>query len=218
MMALAGMAAVVVAAVIVPVTLIRNRGTPEGPVYAGGGRDISAAPADTGVPYSFGYLLKNESTHPAVLERVRLVGVTGPLEVLGLMARPHPSPPARGTFFMLPGYPPADFPAVPFADLHVVPVAKTHSEGGEPNEGLMLIFGVQVNAPGATGARGIDYTYRIGKRRYRNVYEGSDYLCGPRAEYVSRGPGQCPGSEIENRFEKKFVEFRPTGRVTGASS
>jgi len=189
----------------------RPHGVTEGPVYAGGGRDIYSQPIDVGASLSLGYLLKNEAKQPAVVEKVRLVGVTGPIEVLGLVARLRP-PPGSGppAFLAAWGYPPPDYPAKPFNEEHVVPVGTHFSEGGDPHEGLQLMVGVRMTEPGAGGIRGIEYTYRIGRRRYRNFYEGSGYLCAPRAEYANGGPkeGQCPGKAVEDRFEKKFVDLR----------
>jgi hypothetical protein len=199
---------VVVALVIV---LKRPHGVTEGPVYAGGGRDIYAQPIDVGMTFSLGYLLKNEAKQPAVVEKVRLVGVTGPIEVLGLMARLRPPAGSGPSVFMAAwGYPPPEYPSRPFDEEHVVPVATHFSEGGDPHEGLQLVVGVRMTEPGVGGIRGIEYTYRIGGRRYRNFYDGSGYLCAPRAEYGLGGAkeGQCPGKAIEDRFEKKFVDLR----------
>lgn len=200
------------AAAVVVVVLVRPEGLKEGPVYAGGGRDISAQPIDVVVEYSFGYVLRNESKRPAEVETVRVVGVTGPVEVLGLMARLRPGAdaPQPSEFMMSFGYPPPEFPSKPIAEEHVVPVGKTFTAGGTPYEGLQLVVGMRIKEPGVGGIRGVEYTYRIGQRRYRNFFDGSGYLCAPRAEYRSGGAkdGQCPGEAVEDRFDKKFVEFR----------
>jgi len=203
---------VVLAASILVILLARSHGLTEGPVYAGGGRDINAQPIDVGVNFSFGYMLKNESKRPAVVEKVRVMGVTGPIEVLGLMARLRPPPGGSqpSAFMVAWGYPPPDYPVKPFTEEHVVPVPTHFSEDGDPHEALQLVVGVRITAPGAGGIRGIEYTYRIGSRRYRNFYDGSGYLCAPRADYRSGASkeGQCPGKAIEDRFDKRFVELR----------
>lgn len=184
---------------------------------AGGGRDISAQPIDVGVDYSFGYILKNFAKQPAVVERVRVRGVTGPVEVLGLMARQRaPRGGSYPTAFMMSfGFPPPEFvPAKAFAEEHVVPVPAPYGPDDEPYEGLLLMVGVRATEPGVGGIRGIEYTYRVGKRRYRNFYDGSGYLCAPRAEYRSGGAkeDQCPGEGVEDRFDKKFAEFRASAK------
>jgi hypothetical protein len=212
------------AGVVLVVVLVRPRDVGEGPVVAGGGRDISAQPIDVGVDYSFGYILKNFTKQPAVVERVRVMGVTGPIEVVGLMARLRaPSGGSYPTAFTMAfGFPPPEFlPAKPFAEEHVVPVPAPYGPEDEPYEGLLLMVGVRATGLGAGGIRGIEYTYRIGSRRYRNFYDGSGYLCAPRAEYRSGGAkdGQCPGEAVEDRFDKRFVEFRvPAKRESSARS
>ena len=178
-------------------------------------------PIDVGVPYSFGYMLWNEGKQPAVLERVRVVGVTGPIEVVDVMARQHPSGPRRQTFMSAFGFPPPDFPSNPLAIEHTVPLPTTFTESGFPYEGLQLVIGVRSTGRGIGRIRGIEVTYRLGGQRYRNSSEGHGVLCAPAAEYVHTGPrsDDCPGNLDDVGWDKKFslVKVSPLAdRVDGA--
>jgi hypothetical protein len=205
----AALAAVVtLAAVLLAVLFARRGGLKEGPVYAGGGRNAQAI--DVGVPYSFGYLLRTEGKRPAELERVRVLGVTGPIEVLGVMARPHPSGPKPYFFALAFGFPPPDYPSKPLAEEHVVPLGSTFSEGGTPDQGLQLVVGVKSTGPGIGRIHGIEFTYRVGKRRYRNSYDGSGFLCAPSSEYLQGAPKseECLDPRTTYTWDKKFVDFK----------
>lgn len=180
-----------------------------GPVYAGGGRTGNAQPIDVGVSLSFGYLLRTEGRDPAVVEKVRVLGVTGPIEVLDVWARPHPSGPKPNFFMTAFGFPPPDYPSKPLAEEHVVPVGRTFSEGGTPREGLQLVVGAKSTGPGVGRIRGIEFTYRVGTRRYRNTYEGNGFLCAPAADYFvgSAKERECPKDLDEYAWDEKFVDF-----------
>lgn len=105
------------------VVMFRPRGgLSAGPVNAGKGGTANGQPIDIGIPYSFGYLLRNYGTKPAVIEQVRVLGVTGPIEVLGVWARRHPSGPKPYLFLAAIGFPPPDYPSKPLAQENVIPV------------------------------------------------------------------------------------------------
>jgi hypothetical protein len=88
----------------------------------------------------------------------------------------------------------------------------------DPREGLQLVVGVKSTGPGVGRIRGIEFTYRVGGRRYRNSYDGSGYLCAPAAAFKYGDPDRdCPGKSAEDNFDKKFVEIRvPADKQPGA--
>jgi hypothetical protein len=166
-------------------------------------------PVDVGMDESFGYLLKNEGKQPAILERVRVVGITGPIEVLGVWASLKTGD--RGSFITLPGFPPPEYPSRPLAEEHVVPVSSSFDDSGFPNDGLQLAVGVRATGEGFGRIRGIEFTYRVGKRRYRGSIDGYGLLCAPQKRFYDADPNvkveKCPGDGAET-FDKKFVDFR----------
>jgi hypothetical protein len=182
-----------------------------GPVS--GGLINRSQPIDAGVDESFGYLLKNEGEEPAILERVRIVGVTGPIEVLGVRARFHKGD--QGSLIMLAGFPPPEYPSRPLAEEHVVPVP-----GGSPDEALQLVVGVRATGEGFGRIRGIEFTYRVGHQRYRNSNYGHGSLCTPQKRFYdleTRGLlEECPSKDVSEAFDKKFVDFVVPAK--GASS
>jgi hypothetical protein len=187
-------------------------------VNAGGGSTGYAQPIEVGSQYSIGYLLKNYGKEPAVLERIRILGVTGPIEVLGVLARPRPSGSDFTTFLGASGFPPTDYPSKPLAEEHVVPVPAPHRADEDPIEALQLAVGVKSTGLGIGKIRGIEFTYRVSGRRYRNSYEGNGFLCAPTALYETGGAkdDECLGPRTERTFDKKFVDFRvPAGVQSG---
>ena len=184
----------------------RHRGTVAigGPVEAGAG-NAGGQRLGVGEDYSFGnVVLTNRSKSPARLEKVRVLGITAGFQVLGVRAIPTPVVPHEvynylGDF----GFPPSKYPSKSLAEEHVVPVAKTHDESGEPYEGLELVIGARATQPGVARARGVEFTYRVGGRRYRRVFEGSMYLCAPKEQF----PGDaCPG-DARGQFGDGTAEF-----------
>jgi hypothetical protein len=167
-------------------------------------------PIDVGVDQSLGYLLTNEGKEPATIERVRIVGITGPIEVLGVMARRHNGD--RGSLLMLAGFPPPEYPSRPLAEEHVVPVPTTFSANGSPNEGLQLVVGIRATGEGISRIGGVEITYRVGKRRYRTENSGSGTLCVPQKRFFNPDPAvpveNCPPGDEAGDFDKKFMDFR----------
>jgi hypothetical protein len=178
-----------------------------GPVEVGGVGTANAQPIEVGVDYSFGYMLWNYGKKPAIVERVRVLGVTGPIEVLDIWARQHPSGPKPHTFMFLFGFPPPDYPSKPLAEENTVRVPRTFSDSGSADEGLQLVVGVKSTGPGIGRIRGIEVTYRVGERRFRNSSNGRGFLCAPPAEYLADGPKfhQC-GNLDEETWDDKFVD------------
>jgi hypothetical protein len=181
-----------------------------GPVNAGAGGTGYAQPIEVGAQYSIGYLLKNYGKEPAVLEKIRILGVTGPIEVLGVLARPRPSGSDFTTFLAASGFPPTDYPSRSLAEEHVVPVPAPHSADEDPIEALQLAVGVKSTGLGVGKIRGIEFTYRVSGRRYRNSFEGNGFLCAPAALYATGGAkdDECLGPRTDRTFDEKVVDFR----------
>ena len=174
-------------------------------------------PIDAGLEQSVGYLLTNEGKEPALVERVRVLGITGPVEVLGVLATPHKGD--RGSLLMLAGFPPPEYPAKPLADEHVVPVPTVFTANGSPNEGLQLIVGIRGTGDGFGRIRGIEVTYRVGNRRYRISNDGHGTLCVPQKRFYDPDPDvrveECPNDDAAENFEKKFIDFHvPSGEAS----
>lgn len=183
----------------------RGRTSDDGPVFAGTGSSETGQRLGVGEPLSFGYvLLRNRAKTPATLERVRVLGVTGGLEVLGVHTRLVPDETGRGMFLAASGYPPTEWSTKPLADQHVIPVGKTFLENGDPNEGLELVIGIRASRPGVARARAVEFTYRVGGKRYREIDEGSVYLCAPAENFTA---DSCPGDAHE-KFDDVSAEVK----------
>ena len=160
-----------------------------GPLSIGSG--VNGQPIGVGEPAAFGAtLLLNRSDKPAVIENVRILGVSRGFEVLDVRTTPVPTPSS--------GYPSASL-----AERHVVPTSKGRTESGEPDQGLRLVIGARATEAGVARARGVEVSYRVGHRRYRRSYEGPMYLCAPQSQYLG---GSCPG-EAEGQFGSAVVDF-----------
>lgn len=148
--------------------------------------------------------LQNEGRKPAVVERVRLLGVTGPLDFLGVRTRPVPDERGRGMIVGEYGFPPLAYAAEPLAEKNVVPVPKTFTEDGSPAEGLQLLIGVRTTEPGVAAYRAVEVSYRVGKRRYREIYESPVHLCAPAEDFIGTAEG-CPPRELEDVFDDRVL-------------
>ena len=158
------------------------------------------APVDVNQAFSSGLtILHNLGRRDAVVERVRLLGVVGPLNLLGVRVRPFP----LGNNGMLLGdfgFPPANFPAEFLNKTNgTVPVPKNFASDGYPEDGLQLVIGVTATNPGIAAYRDVEVTYRVGKRRYTEVYTSSVQLCAPASEYVGTDK-PCPPDELNEKF------------------
>lgn len=201
-------AALLLAAVIVlagaAVFTLQARTIGDGPVSAGAASSSSGQRLAIGERVSYGYvLLTNTAKKPATLEGLRLLGITGGLEILGIRSRSVPDEQGRGMFIGLPGYPPAEWSSTPLESNHVVPVPETFTETGNPNEGLELVIGVRATRPGVARLRAVEFTYKVGGRRYREVYDGSLYLCAPAEDFTAE---TCPG-DAQGKFDDVDAEI-----------
>lgn len=162
-----------------------------------------------GERFSFGgALITNDTKKPARIERVRVLGVTDGLEVLGVRTRQVPDGPGpgrvNGMFLGALDYPPSEYATRPLAEQNIVPVATSRTPSGDPENGLELVIGVRATRPGIARLRGVEFTYRLGGRRYRGVSKGFLYLCAP---VGAHGQDQCPG-EAEGHFSDIHVEAK----------
>lgn len=184
--------------------LFRSHEFSDGPVSGGASPLDYAHRSGIGERFSVGVLLTNSAGKPATIERVRLLGVTDGLEVLGVRSRPVPDEYGKGMFIGALDYPPSEWSTKPLADQRVVPVATERTPSGEPGNGLQLVIGVRATRPGIARLRAVEYTYRVGSRRYRATYGGSTFLCAPAEQYDSQS---CPGDAGES-FSDKAVEAK----------
>lgn len=152
-------------------------------------------------------LLFNEGRKPAVVERVRLHGVTGALELLGVRTRPVPDERGGPTMVGEYGFPPPAYPAEPLAEKNVVPVPKTFTAEGSPVEGLQLVIGIRTTEPGVAAYRAVEVSYRVGKRHYREIHESPVHLCAPAEDFggIEGGADRCPPRELEDVFDDRVL-------------
>lgn len=195
--------AVALAGVLV-VGMVQIRRTSSGGPLDGGVGTEQGQPLDVKQPYTFGStLLRIDGKKPATLERVRLLGVTGSLELLAVHTRLVPDERGQGLYMGDTGFPRADYPTLPLAKQNVVPVATTRTPDGSPNEGLQIVLGVQVGEPGVARFEAVEVTYKVGGRRYRKVFNDSVYLCAPDVAYT--GNGDCPSDDVRDRFDDRTI-------------
>lgn len=120
---------------------LRDRAPGGGPLSAGTGGFSYTHRLGVGEIFSLGHVLfTNGARKPAVIERVRLLGVTDGLELLGMRTRPVPDQEGKGMFLGANGFPPPEWPSQPFAQANQVPVPREFNEKGDPIEGLELVI------------------------------------------------------------------------------
>jgi hypothetical protein len=190
----------------------------DGPIDGAENGLAYAQPIDVGRAMSVGITsLFNDGKEPAVVERVRLLGVSGGLELVGVGTRLFPQGDV-GTFAGDFGFPPERYPTKPLAEQNVLPVATLFNETtGEPNDGLQLVIGVRATKPGISAYRAVEVDYRVGRRHYRELFPHNYvHLCAPLSEYVdftaevgSRKLQDCPPRELEDTFEDRVLEWPP---------
>lgn len=160
-------------------------------------------PVDVGERFSIGLpLLGNLGEQDAIVEQVRLVGVTGPLDVLGLRTRPFPDDGPTLSFGMY-GFPPTEKPSHDASRVNVVPGDPELTEAGTPLDVLQLVIGVMATAPGIAAANGVEVTYRVGNKRYRELWKDAFELCAPKAAYAAGG-ADCPPRDF--KYDDRVVD------------
>jgi hypothetical protein len=175
-------------------------------------------PLEVGQDFSIGITaLFNDGKKPAIVDKVRLLGVTGPLELLGVHTRHFPEGNV-GTFPADFGFPPDRYPAKPLTEQNVVPGSMVFNDAGESIDGLELVIGIRAMRPGISAYRAVEVHYRVGRRRYRELFEANHvHLCAPLSDYVdvtAVDPGRrtlrdCPPRELEDKFEDRVLEWPP---------
>lgn len=176
----------------------------DGPLDASGEGSGYSQFIDAGVPFSIGLpLIGNLGEKDGVVEEVRLVGVTGPLEILGLRTRPFPDDSDSLLSFGMHGFPPTEEPSYDPAKANVVIGSPNLTPAGTPEDVLQLIIGVKATAPGIAANRGVEVTYRVGGKRYREVWDDSFALCSPEAAFVGRQDA-CPPQDFE--YDDRVVD------------
>ncbi|HZQ78665.1 MAG TPA: hypothetical protein VFE55_15120 [Acidimicrobiia bacterium] len=170
-----------------------------GPVLLSAG--INGQRLAVGEPTNFhGVRLSNRADQPAVVERVRILGVTGGFEVLGVRVIPRQY--GTGASDAIPAGPTGGAGLKRLGGEHVIPVSKARA-GGAPDDGLELAIAARATVPGVARMRGIEITYRVGRRRYRRTGDAPLYLCAPPDRYSFEN---CPG-EAENDFGHAVADF-----------
>jgi hypothetical protein len=142
---------------------------------------ITSLPSELDQVVTFGSIvLRNSSSKPAVLERIRIEPPLGPemtlvdLKVAGRDRR-------IGCVCSAAEYPPQGIPAEaikPFQGA-VVPPRQDDPEG----VGVEILMGLRVNRPGEFGFRHAIVDYRIGGKRHRVKLNDGWVGCAPRATY-----------------------------------
>lgn len=139
--------------------------------------------------------LDNLGDEPAFIERVRLLGVTGPFEFLGVLGRRLPE---DGTQYFggAPGFPSSEYPARPLTADNPVPVTNE-----DRTRSMQIIIGVRVPEEGAARSNAIEITYRVGDERYREIFKSGIIICAPVDKYR-----ECPHAD-EEFYSDKVVEW-----------
>lgn len=176
----------------------------DGPLDASGSGSGYSQIIDVGERFSIGLpLIGNLGKKDAVIEQVRLVGVTGPLEILGLRTRPFPDDSPFHLSFGMYGFPPTEEPSHDPSKVNVVIGSPNLTPAGTPEDVLQLIIGVKATAPGIAANRGVEVTYRVGSERYREVWNDVFELCAPKADFVDRA-ADCPPRDF--KYDDRVVE------------
>lgn len=141
-------------------------------------------------------ILYNEGDEPAVVERVRLLDVAGPLDLLGVRARLLVPSMNDGLYPRRPGYPPSAYASEPLTKQNMVPPTPKPAPAADPEKALQLLIGVRSRGD-AAGYLAVEVTYTVGGQRYREVFHNGVTICSPaeaaaEAEW-SGAQGRCPG-------------------------
>lgn len=130
--------------------------------------------------------------------------MTDGLELIDIRTRMFPKEP---TFIGFPGFPPTEpgyETSKALVEQNAVPVPETFTESGTPGEGLQLVIGVRAPRAGIPRSRAVEVTYRVGKRRYREIYEHQIFLCAPGDTFPENG---CPG-DADEHFDEGVAELK----------
>jgi hypothetical protein len=131
------------------------------------------APIPMGRDFSYGLLaLKNNSSKPVVIDRLRLVDASPEIRFLGAYVLPTPN--TRGIGFVE-GFTPSPTGLLP--GQRVAPYAE-----------VQVIIGVKLDTPGKYVFRGIALDYHGASKTFAAEYPASLRLCAPVRRYRDRCP------------------------------
>lgn len=150
-------------------------------------------PVPIGEPYDMGSVatfLDNRGDKPITIDRARLIGVAGPVELLEIRTHPVRAGAPGGDVYGggIVKTSEQRFPTNPFAGHNTVPVPKLFSETGNPDEGLQLLFRVRMTERGVGRWEALEIFYRAGDKEHREVFPWSVWLCAPADEYMGDPP------------------------------
>lgn len=183
-----------------------DSGSGDGPIE-GGKAARFGQPVDVGESVSMSHVrLRNLGDEPAVIEQVRMLGVTGPFEFLGVMGLRLPDDGEHFIGGFRTGFPTHELRARPLSEVPV-PV-----QDGDEGKSLQLVVGVRVTGPGVARASGAEITYRIGDKQYRETFEDEVYLCAPAADYTE-GCAGAGGEGFDDRTVVWSAKAHPDGLV-----
>lgn len=187
----AGLAIAIAIAIALAAT---GSGSGDGPLdgYEGLGH---GSPVDVESEYdSFNVVLMNRGDDPIDLQRVRLAEVSGPVKLVGVRARlvPDDGPPGGGGRVGAPGQSTISFP---LQERKVVPVPKSFSETGDPEQLLQILFRVEMTAEGVGRSRSVRVDYRSGGKSYTETFPFTMTLCAPRELYIQGRNEGCGSNQ-----------------------
>lgn len=149
-------------------------------------------PVPVGEAYDMGSVATffvNRGKKPIVIDRARLIGAAGPLELLEI--RTHPVAAGTENTRIYGGgvveTSELRFPTEPFAGHNTVAVPKLFSKSGNPDEGLQLLFRLRMTEKGVGRWEALEIFYRAGHKQHREVFPWSVWLCAPADEYMRPG-------------------------------
>lgn len=147
----------------------------DGPLDSGS-RTGAAQPVDRRHKFAFGWIvLRNRSRTDAVLERVRLVRRSAGLHVHRVYAAGE----RRGVEYVGTSrrWPPPEIDLEAFKRVRGFVVRGRDTEVTEPVAGTAITVVMTARRRGRLGFEGVAIDYRVGKRRYREVFPHFFYAC-----------------------------------------
>lgn len=147
----------------------------------------------------FSVLLFNRGQRPIELERVRLTGVAGPVELVGVRGRRANEEfvgGAGGGGRVTEDGTAADdeYPSQPLEDSHTLSAPREYREGGDPVQAFQILFRIKMSKAGVAHSDGVEIDYRSGDNGYSETFAFRSTWCAPRDEYA----GPTAQDEVEH--------------------